>query len=223
MNGDRARTKVGGRMATAIAVALCSLASGGSAPALADAPAEFATGTPAFEQAREIARAYWGVEACGGTFTVSWLPVEGTINARSGWANLRSQYDHPELNTSCVITFNSAQTWNWKRFCSILVHEYGHLTGHPHTETPGDIMNTYYDRPVPECAARGDQARAAAQGPLSPGLPLSEIAGSATATPAAPAGKASAKRAALRSAARAERRANRVARKLRKQRRMHKH
>jgi len=209
-------------MGTAIAVALCSLA-WGPAPASADAPAEFGPGSAALQQATEIARGYWSADACGGSFSVAWLPIEGAVNARSGWGNLRSQYDNPELNTGCAITFNSAQRWNWKRFCSILVHEYGHLTGHAHSEDAGNIMNAYYDRPVAQCVVSqpGRGPAPAAQAPVAPNpvdagvTAASTVAASVTAPESV---VASAKQVAARRAARKHRHSQRELRKLRRHR-----
>jgi hypothetical protein len=42
-------------------------------------------------------------------------------------------------------------TYSWPKFCTVLVHEYGHLTGHPHTVDGADVMSPIYRAPLPAC------------------------------------------------------------------------
>src|SRR5580765_8543039 len=132
---------------TTLVATLCALASAG-APAFADAPGEDAA---AVARAQSIARAYWGVDPCGGAVGVSWAALGPDTNASSTWENPVGAYDDPAENADCEIVFNSAQDWDWPRFCTVLVHEYGHLSGHPHSSDRGDVMYPYYQQPVAPC------------------------------------------------------------------------
>lgn len=134
-------------------MALGVLASAGT-PALADQPAN------ATEAAQQIASAYWGTDACGGAIEITWASLTGDINARSDWENPVAAYDDPAENADCTITFNTAQRWTWPMFCTVMVHEYGHLTGHPHSGDPTDVMYPFYGQPVAACATASGGAPA---------------------------------------------------------------
>jgi hypothetical protein len=164
MGGDRSpmgRARAG--VGTAIAVALCVLG-WAAAPALADPAIDFAPGSAPMQQAQAIAQAYWGTSACAGTVTIAWASLAPTMNASSSWANPVAEYDAPAQNTQCSITFNSDQDWTWAKFCTVAVHEYGHLSGHPHSTDPNDVMYPFYETPVSVCAAA---AKPSSAGPLS--------------------------------------------------------
>jgi len=111
----------------------------------------FAVGSPAMQTALDIARANWGVDACRGQVAIEWGVDEANINARSFWANPVSSYDNPAQNVQCRIVFNSTMTFSWTKFCTVVVHEYGHLTGHPHTVDGPDVMSPIYRAPLPAC------------------------------------------------------------------------
>src|SRR4051812_31710395 len=122
----------------------------GTAPARAADEPVSADGVQA---AVDIAKNFWQAAPCGDQVAIKWMSLPSTTNASSYWANPVDQYTAPEQNTSCEIAFNSALTWDWTRFCSILVHEYGHLSGHAHSTDAADVMYPYYLKPVPECEA----------------------------------------------------------------------
>src|SRR3954454_14061550 len=133
----------------AAGVVCAAVALGAAGPARAADPFD-ATQTQA---AAEVAKSYWHATPCAGEVAVSWSAMAPSTNATSTWANPVDAYSAPEQNSQCSILFNSALTWDWTRFCSILVHEYGHLTGHPHAADPGDVMYAFYVKPVAECQA----------------------------------------------------------------------
>jgi len=144
------------RVAAALATfaALAAAAPAGAGAAVDDpAPVRFAPGTPNMAAAQQIARDHWGVDPCGGAIEVAWSPDEPTVNARATWRNPRSAYDAPAENSQCSIAFNPAQSFDWPKFCTVLVHEYGHLAGHDHVQDRADLMAGYYVRPIPACAA----------------------------------------------------------------------
>jgi hypothetical protein len=146
-----------------------------AAPALADGPnlspdQQLAAGEPAMQAAVGIAKAYWSADPCGGQVGLSWGTLDSSTNATSTWSNPESQFGLSDLNASCAITLNRAVPWDWAKFCTIVVHEYGHLDGRPHVDDPNDVMYAYYVKPVDPCAAA-----AAGLGfqPASPPAPLS--------------------------------------------------
>lgn len=124
-----------------------------AAVAQAESAADFVPGAPAFEAAAQIARDHWQATPCGGTVDIAWTGMSEVTNATSSWSNPVSAYDASEQNTRCQIAFNETLAWDWTRFCSILVHEYGHLTGHAHADDGADVMYAYYTRPVAACEA----------------------------------------------------------------------
>lgn len=167
----QSRTTTASRRARrGIAVALCFLG-WGAAPALADPASDFAAGTELTQKAQDIARTIWAADPCAGQVSISWMTLSDSVNATSTWSNPIGQYDVPAQNTACAIAFNSATSWDWVRFCSILVHEYGHLTGHPHEDDPASVMNAFYTRPVDQCSAAAPTAAPAA----SPQAPVSTV------------------------------------------------
>jgi hypothetical protein len=166
MDGTRSRTTISlARWAAAITAAAAALCC--SAPALAADPAvEFAPGSPAATAAVELADSYWNTTPCGGTVSIVWTALSTSTNATSTWSNSVSEYDAPERNVDCQIVFNSALVWDWTRFCSILVHEYGHLDGRPHTDDADDVMYPYYERPVAQCVAAAPARRVVVSEPV---------------------------------------------------------
>src|SRR4051812_19911601 len=113
----------------------------------------FAVGSAPQQLAVQLAKAHWGTNPCGGNVTVVWEALDPDINAQSTWTNPRSAYDNPDLNTDCRVTFNPVASFDWPKFCTVTVHEYGHLSGRPHVPDPNDVMSAYYNKPVPECTA----------------------------------------------------------------------
>jgi hypothetical protein len=82
------------------------------------------------------AERYWNASPCGGNVALTWRAYSPrTEEARAFWANPLAFYGYPELKTDCAIVFNSRP-----RFCTVVVHEYGRLTGHPHSDDPLDVM-----------------------------------------------------------------------------------
>lgn len=149
---SRTTTLLARRAASLVLAASALLFS--AAPAHAADPAtDFAPGTSPVTAAEEISKSYWQATPCGGQVSIVWMTLGEGTNATSTWTNPVGQYDAPEQNTSCQIAFNKALAWDWTRFCSILVHEYGHLAGRSHAEDPADIMYAFYEAPVAQCVA----------------------------------------------------------------------
>lgn len=129
---------------------------------------QFAVGGAAMQAAASVARAYWGADPCGNQVDIRWTDQSNTINAVSSWKNPTSSYDNPAQNLDCEVDFNRDLSYDWPRFCTVLVHEFGHLTGHQHSEDPNDVMAAYYNRPLAQCQATPDPTAAPAPAPAPP-------------------------------------------------------
>lgn len=127
------------------------------AAASAAAPDRYPVDGPAVAKAQEIARAHWGTDPCSAKIAQSWTTeLDGTTAAEASWENPTSTYDNPAENTNCVVRFNAGVDFDWSQLCTVVAHEYGHLTGHRHSDDPGDVMTAIYNDPLPECVATPD-------------------------------------------------------------------
>jgi hypothetical protein len=122
---------------------------------------ELAVGSAAMRAAVDIARAHWGVDACGGAVTVRWVRMaDPTINALSSWRSFGPAYANPAANRDCSIELNTAARFDRPKLCTVLVHEYGHLAGHPHDARGGRLMSPLYTTPLPACEDAATARRA---------------------------------------------------------------
>jgi hypothetical protein len=113
----------------------------------------FSIGSSAEQLAIQIAKTTWNADPCGGQVTVTWGPLDDSVNAQSSWTNPQSAYDNPELNGNCSVTFNPGADFDWPEFCTVMVHEFGHLAGKPHSPDARDVMAAYYTIPLPTCVS----------------------------------------------------------------------
>lgn len=141
------------RSRTTLVLTLLAFAGGAPHAFAADPATDYAVGSAPMQAAQQIAHDYWSADPCGSQVAISWMQLSSTTNATSTWTNPIGQYDAPSQNTSCAIAFNTTVSWDWNKFCSVLVHEYGHLLGHPHSEDANDLMYAYYVKPLDQCAA----------------------------------------------------------------------
>jgi hypothetical protein len=140
------------RLFLCIAMVGFGLSSGAARAADPGGPADlYPVGSAGMNAAVALAKAHWGTDPCGGLVRVRWVDDVHGINARSSWFNPVSSYDDPDLNANCVISLNANAFLPWPRFCTVVVHEYGHLSGHPHSPDPLDVMFQFLGAPVPEC------------------------------------------------------------------------
>ena len=104
-------------------------------------------GSPAAKAAQAIAIKQWHKEPCDGDVGIGWSPMAWDTYANSTW-NVTSGGRW----INCHVELNSRVTFSWSRFCTIMVHEYGHLIGLDHSGDRGSIM---FARPrvFPACAA----------------------------------------------------------------------
>jgi hypothetical protein len=149
--------------ASTLAVGLLGLAASSSAQAPAEPAVRFAVGSPAMQNAQQIARAHWGVDPCGGAITIEWVALPDGYNAISSWANATDPYDAPESNVDCRIQMNAEMVFGWPKLCTVVVHEYGHLAGQRHEDEPGLLMSPIYETPLPACAIKRKRRAAASR------------------------------------------------------------
>lgn len=140
-------------------VALVACLFGLAVPCAASASAavapdqQFAVGSADMAAAQQVAATYWGATACGGKVEIVWTDLPTDTNAISSWTNPTSAYDNPTQNGGCLVRFNRLLGFDWPRFCTVLVHEFGHLTGHDHSPDAHDVMAAYYGGPIAACEA----------------------------------------------------------------------
>ncbi|HEX2102611.1 MAG TPA: hypothetical protein VHF51_03105 [Solirubrobacteraceae bacterium] len=97
-----------------------------------------------------IARAAWPGSPCAGREVVH-LAGDAALRAQ---APALTGHSGDVLNgmaapQTCEVWLTSGMTA--RTFCTVLVHELGHLAGHEHSPTPGDIMNGEGDIDWPAC------------------------------------------------------------------------
>jgi hypothetical protein len=105
--------------------------------------------------ATTLAERYWGAVPCGGqlaVLTAQQLPA-GSDSTTDGWVTFESSLGAnnlqapPSTYTACTISLarwqwptRARQAADWNMLCLTVVHEMGHLLGHPHSLAPGSVM-----------------------------------------------------------------------------------
>lgn len=105
--------------------------------------------------ATALAERYWGAVPCGGQVAVlSAQPLAtGTDATTDAWVTFESPLGANDLQapastyTACTISLaawqwptRARQAADWNMLCLTVVHELGHLLGHPHSLAPGSVM-----------------------------------------------------------------------------------
>jgi hypothetical protein len=139
---------------------LTLIAAGAAVPAslaLAQTPA---TDSARLQQFLPIARAAWPGSPCAGREAVH-LAGDAALRAQApaiaGPGESLNGMAEPD---TCEVWLSSTMTA--RTFCTVLVHEFGHLAGRGHTTTPGDVMNGEGDIDYAPCD-RATEPPAAAQ------------------------------------------------------------
>ena len=137
------------RLAVLIAAALVL-----AGPALAQAAdnARFAENTKLMRRAQAIAERKWGEVPCSGDVEIWWDALDDTDTLavsfwRGGWREIAERW-------RCRAIFNTQVAFTWPMFCSIVVHEYGHLLGYEHSANPRSVMYPEYVRAYGPCRRR---------------------------------------------------------------------
>jgi len=118
---------------------LTLIAAGASMPASGALAQDPATDSARLAQFLPIARAAWPGSPCAGREVVH-LAGDAALRARAPTiAGPGEALDGMAEPDTCEVWLASAMTA--RTFCTVLVHELGHLAGHEHTTTPGDVMN----------------------------------------------------------------------------------
>jgi hypothetical protein len=102
-----------------------------------------------------VAERYWGAVPCNGQIAVhaNTPLVPGLDPTTDGWVTFNSSLGANNLQapastyTQCTISLAHWQ-WptktemqsDWNMFCLTVIHEMGHLLGHPHSLSPGSVM-----------------------------------------------------------------------------------
>ncbi len=96
---------------------------------------------------------YWNASysPCNQDVTITWWPLDPSINADTTWTNPVSAYGAPWANYHCITVFNYNINFDWPMYCTVMVHEIGHLYGFQHSPDPNNVMYYAYVKPVPSC------------------------------------------------------------------------
>ncbi len=104
--------------------------------------------------AKTVAARAWGGAPCGGRIEIT--ARHRPRDRHSAVASWTYPVGQPTRRLRCRITFNSAQAFTYLTFCSVLIHEYGHLAGREQLPQPaiGDVPGRQRRPPLPTTTAR---------------------------------------------------------------------
>lgn len=108
--------------------------------ALAAVAAVAALASPRVDAAERIAAAHWHGQPCTPLAVVKRTLPRPYLAVAQPWR--------------CRIVLNRRRLHDlrdWNRFCTVMVHEEGHLKGLGHSRDPRNVMYPRYVRPLPAC------------------------------------------------------------------------
>jgi hypothetical protein len=150
-------------LAPLLAAVVLLLAGAGTAAAADSPAARWPAGGSTLRAALWLGGERWGMTPCGGKVALGWASLGARTNAQASWANdADDPFSQPSSNSGCEIALSLQAEWDWPKLCTVVVHEVGHLTGHPHVDDPDDVMYLSYVAPVPECASTPEPAETGA-------------------------------------------------------------
>lgn len=153
-----------------------------------DAPGDelFPADGPAFAAAQRLAVEHWGADACNGEVVTRWADLDEGTNATASWRNPSDAWNNAGENFDCIVELNTRADYTFRKLCTVLAHELGHLLGNPHAEVDGVLMSAMYSGPLPACAAADPAADAPETDPAAASAAtLSSAARKPAARPAA--------------------------------------
>lgn len=114
--------------------------------------------------AKAIAVAKWGAP-CNGEFipvTKEVIPPFDNQDGTKSYYTAEAKYSYKSAEdllppfTQCSVVFdiNEAKGMPWEKFCTIMVHEYGHLVGVQHSKSEFSLMYYTYLFPYKKCENR---------------------------------------------------------------------
>ncbi len=140
-----------------IAVTTILTAATATATATAD---QAGTARSASALAAVIAGRFWGTVPCGGKIkilTQQSVPSTLVQHDADAWVTFDSSLGANNLTapagsyTDCIVHLGryrwptaGSMTQDWDMLCMTMTHEFGHLLGHPHNTTPGNVMNPVF-------------------------------------------------------------------------------
>ena len=97
-----------------------------------------AAGSPRFSQALPIAKARFGT-VCPAGIQAQWTELTPGVLAQVQRGRCRIQFS-PAI-----------RHYPFRWFCTVVVHEYGHLAGRSHSTNPRSVMFPFLRRVYPPC------------------------------------------------------------------------
>ena len=130
-------------------LALTLIAACAAVPAAHAAAQGPSTDAARLQQFLPIARAAWPGSPCASREQVH-LGADAALRAQApALAGPGESLNGMAEPDTCEVWLSS--TMSARTFCTVLVHEFGHLAGRGHTTTPGDVMNGAGDSDWPAC------------------------------------------------------------------------
>lgn len=77
-----------------------------------------------------------------------WEDLRGDRIGEARWWYYRN---NPTAYSDCKVGIDVHYDWDFEWLCTIMVHEYGHLSGQEHSENPRSVMHAYVVRVFPAC------------------------------------------------------------------------